>query len=296
MYTSELLSYAGDKTIAAQFGDGKTVLPGPILRKVRDDDIGGILYRAAAWRHFPKDLWMVVYEDSTKWKDKKDMATWRGATTGCTGCYPDRLWANIGDDPRGSNDGAGTAKDSIKSGGYASRAELIRRIPQFEATSKREQFKIDVGVTAYKQKVKELWGHGSYLTRQQQIDAKMIIIAEGNDVATGSKWAMLSTSTVIMSKPGIYSWMMEDRLEPGVHYLEVKWDWSDLEEKVRWCLTNQDECEEIGRMGRCWMRRFLDEEREIEISKRVVEEAVRLQEGEQICKVDGKFDGRGGEE
>jgi hypothetical protein len=77
------------------------------------------------------------------------------------------------------------------------------------------------------------------MTRQEQMDAKMIIMAEGNDVATGSKWAMLSTSTVIMSKPGVFSWLMEDRLIAGIHYLEVKWDWSDLEEKVRWCLSNQ---------------------------------------------------------
>jgi hypothetical protein len=141
MYTNELLSYTS-KTVAAKFGDGKTLLSGPVLRKVRDDDTGGIVYRAEAWRHFPKDLWMVVYEDSTQWKDKKDMATWRGATTGCTGCYPDKLWDNIKDDPRGCTDGKGTAKESIKNGGYASRAELIRRIPYLNELNKREKFKI----------------------------------------------------------------------------------------------------------------------------------------------------------
>ena len=116
------------------------------------------------------------------------------------------------------------------------------------------------------------------------MNAKMIIIAEGNDVATGSKWAMLSTSTVIMSKPGIYSWLMEDRLIAGIHYLEVKWDWSDLEEKVRWCLSNEEECEDIGRMGRCWMRRFLNKEREIEILKRVVDVAADLQAEQGMCQ------------
>ena len=59
---NELLSYTS-KTVAAKFGDGKKTLGGPILRKVRDEESGGILYRAEAWRHFPKDLWMVVYED-----------------------------------------------------------------------------------------------------------------------------------------------------------------------------------------------------------------------------------------
>jgi hypothetical protein len=97
------------------------------------------------------------------------MATWRGSTTGCTGCYPEQLWTNFAEDPRGSTDGKGTSKESIRNGGYTSRAELIRRIPYFDELNKRENFKIDVGVTAYAQNVKEVRWWSEALTSGRQI-------------------------------------------------------------------------------------------------------------------------------
>lgn len=286
-YTNELLSYTS-RTVAAKFGDGRNRVSGPILRKIRDDYSGGIVYRAGAWRHFPSNLWMIVYEDNIDWRDKEDVASWRGSTTGCTGCYPSALHEDFRDDERGSLDGTGSSRESVKNGGYASRAELVRRIPYFREINRknrknRNKARIDVGVTSYVQGVPQLWGTGSYMTKKAQMDGKMIIVAEGNDVATGSKWAMLSSSVVVTTKPSIYSWLMEDKLIANVHYLEVKWDWSDLEEKVMWCLDNLDECELIGKMGRCWMRRFLMEDRERLISKKVVEKAAQLQEDAGIC-------------
>ena len=70
---------------------------------------------------------------------------------------------------------------------------------------------------------------------------------------------------------------------PGVHYLEVKWDWSDLVENVTWCFENDEECEMIGKMGQCWMRRFLDEEREEKVIGRVMEEAMEMQKRSGYC-------------
>ena len=36
------------------------------------------------------------------------------------------------------------------------------------------------------------------------------------------------------------------RLDPGVHYLKCKDDWSDLVEKVEWCKANREKCRKIG--------------------------------------------------
>ena len=116
---------------------------------------------------------------------------------------------------------------------------------------------------------------------------KMILIAEGNDVATGGKWAQISSSTLVTTKPKVCSWMGEDRMEGGVHYLEVREDWADLEEKVEWCLENERECEEIGKRGRCWMRRFLDEEREKRIMDELWVRAGEMQRREGVCNTEG---------
>jgi len=67
----------------------------------------------------------------------------------------------------------------------------------------------------------------------------MLIIAPGNDVATGLKWALGSGSAVITPEHEVCSWLGEDGLVGGTHFIEVRRDWGDLEEKVQWCLENE---------------------------------------------------------
>ena len=41
---------------------------------------------------------------------------------------------------------------------------------------------------------------------------------------------MSSNSVAVMPRPKYESWFMEGRLQPGVHYIEIKDDYSDLED------------------------------------------------------------------
>jgi hypothetical protein len=52
------------------------------------------------------------------------------------------------------------------------------------------------------------------------LEFKGIIMIEGNDVASGLKWALLSQSVVLMPPPKHTSWAMEELLQPWVvsHY------------------------------------------------------------------------------
>ncbi|GMH46545.1 hypothetical protein TrRE_jg4098, partial [Triparma retinervis] len=297
-YTKELLSYVGESIegtkattkVSVKFGDGKGgVGGGPTMRKVRrcgtDGGMGGndgIIYKAGAWRHYPVDLWTTLYED-VEWGKKRDRAAWRGSTTGCHDCYPNVKYDDYRDDPRGSTDGEGSGNEAVAKGGYGSRAELVRRMSYLNGITRGNSKVFDLGVSLYKQNVANLWGTKPFLSKAEQMGNKIIIIAEGNDIATGSKWAMLSGSVVVMTKPVICSWLLEDAMVPGVHYLEVKWDWSDLVEKVEWCFENDEECEKIGKMGQCWMRRFLDDEREKYLTEAVVKEAVKMQKVKGYC-------------
>ena len=173
MYAKELVSLGAEgSALGVRFGDSlsETGVPS-LLAKIRpcSKKDGGVIYKAEAWRHWDPDVFkeVLAFDGGTPWGQKRDVAVWRGATTGHP--YPTKAYANLADDPL--------------SGTYHSRAELVRRIPAFSNIPH-----LDVAVSAYVQGVENLWGLGSFQSRLAQAGNKMIIIAEGNDVATGSKW------------------------------------------------------------------------------------------------------------
>ena len=104
----------------------------------------------------------------------------------------------------------------------------------------------------------------------EQLKAKFIISLEGNDVATNLKWIMYSNSVVLMPKPTICSWFMEDHLKPNVHYVEIKPDFSDLEKVYEWCINNQDTCLAISKNAKEYVKEFLNEETELIIVNQVL--------------------------
>ncbi len=73
-----------------------------------------------------------------------------------------------------------------------------------------------------------------------------------------------------MPKPSIVSWLMEDMLKPGIHYVEIKSDFSNLEEKYNWCLNNLDECKKIAENGKKYIEQFFDSNKERDITNRVL--------------------------
>ncbi len=70
------------------------------------------------------------------------------------------------------------------------------------------------------------------LSPVQQFAYRYIISVEGCDVATNLKWVMASNSVCIMPRPRYETWFMEGRLIPDYHYVEVRNDFSDLQEKI----------------------------------------------------------------
>jgi hypothetical protein len=111
---------------------------------------------------------------------------------------------------------------------------------------------------------------GAEISIEKQLESKFLISIEGNDVATNLKWCLLSNSVVLMPKPKICSWFMEDKLEPFVHYIPLQDDFEDLIQKYDWCLSNLSKCEEISKNATRYMEQFMNEKNENEIAKRVV--------------------------
>ena len=63
---------------------------------------------------------------------------------------------------------------------------------------------------------------------------------------------------------------MEDRLIPYVHYIELKDDFSDLEEKLEWCDEHPHECKQIVNNSKKFMNQFYFEEGERYIESQVI--------------------------
>jgi len=112
---------------------------------------------------------------------------------------------------------------------------------------------------------------GDYKNLEQQLESKFLISIEGNDVASNLKWMLLSNSVVLMPKPTICSWYMEDTLKPFIHYVPLNDDFSDLEEKYNWCLSNPDECIFISNNATEYIQQFMDQNNENEITRKVIE-------------------------
>ena len=111
----------------------------------------------------------------------------------------------------------------------------------------------------------------SKLSIKEQLESKFLISIEGNDVATNLKWILYSNSVVIMPRPTICSWIMEDKLISGTHYIEIKSDYSDLEEKYKWCLNNLETCKKISENSKIYIEQFLNQENEKKITNKIIE-------------------------
>ncbi|ELA7821141.1 lipopolysaccharide A protein [Vibrio alginolyticus] len=119
------------------------------------------------------------------------------------------------------------------------------------------------------------WEKG-FMSIEEQLQYKFLLCIEGNDVATNLKWAMSSNSLVIMSKPKYETWFMEGKLEAGVHYVEVKGDYSDLPEKMDYYLANEQEALAIIENAHQWVEQFKDKRKERLISLMVADKYFAL--------------------
>ncbi|EDP57751.1 glycosyl transferase family 90 [Vibrio sp. AND4] len=119
------------------------------------------------------------------------------------------------------------------------------------------------------------WEKG-FMSIEEQLQYKFLLCIEGNDVATNLKWAMSSNSLVIMSKPKYETWFMEGKLEAGIHYVEVKDDYSDLPEKMDYYLANEQQALAIIENAHQWVEQFKDKHKERLISLMVADKYFNL--------------------
>ena len=113
--------------------------------------------------------------------------------------------------------------------------------------------------------VDEPWFKG-FMSIYDQLAYKFIFCLEGVDTATSIKWVMSSNSVCVMPKPKYETWFMEGRLKSGIHYIEVKDDFSDAEEKIKYYSKHTDEALQIINNAHDYIEQFKDSKQERLIS------------------------------
>jgi hypothetical protein len=100
------------------------------------------------------------------------------------------------------------------------------------------------------------------LSKKEHLNYKFILSLEGNDVATNLKWIMSSNSIAVMPPPKYETWFMEGRLIPGHHYIAIKDDFTDLEEKLGYYIAHPHQAQAIVNNANKYIAQFLNQQQE----------------------------------
>lgn len=187
-----------------------------------------IVWKLATSRHY-RQLYDVFRHD-TPWESKVNMAIFRGQLTG-------------------ANEGYDKKADDMTNCQTMRRCRLVVEMHQSQY--------VDAKLTSTRERLPDSVNGipltGETYTIREMMRFKGIIMLEGNDVASGLKWTLLSQSVVLMPPPKHTSWAMEELLEPWVHYVPLKEDATDSAEKMRWVVEHDEEARAIAQRGTLWM-------------------------------------------
>ena len=129
----------------------------------------------------------------------------------------------------------------------------------------------DVGQILKKQDKRKIEWEKSKMSLKEQLNYKFILTIEGNDVASNLKWVMSSNSLAFMVRPKYETWFMEGTLIPNYHYVLLKDDYSDIEEKIRYYSEHSEEAKKIINNAHVYIEQFQSQEREDVISLMVLD-------------------------
>ncbi|KAJ3025662.1 UNVERIFIED_CONTAM: F-actin-capping protein subunit alpha [Siphonaria sp. JEL0065] len=99
-----------------------------------------------------------------------------------------------------------------------------------------------------------LYPFKSFVTFQKTIEFKYLLVLDGNTWPSRLP-QYLETNSVVLLGTAFTDWFMW-MLEPFVHYVPVKMDLSDLEERLRWLRENDDKARLINFNAKAFMKRI----------------------------------------
>jgi hypothetical protein len=105
----------------------------------------------------------------------------------------------------------------------------------------------------------------------EHLKYKFILSLEGHDVATNLKWIMSSGSVAVMPQPKYETWFMEGSLIPDHHYIRLKDDYSDLDERLKYYIAHPEAVQAIVKNANAYVKQFQNKRQEDLISLLVLD-------------------------
>ena len=243
-----------------------------------------IIFKLKTFRHYGKIYTgAVTNADHTTWSEKKNVAIFRGALTGSytNGMKSkeakqltvvercrilDRCWFTY-------SHAASKLIDAKLTEPFAPNREIPRIIDQSGEMDDTSKVRISSQVNLY----------GNPLSMEELLEYKGLIMLEGNDISSGLKWALFSSSIVLMPEPTLTSWSMEEMLQPWVHYVPIHVHRhsngttiiTDAQEKMQWIIDNDEKAREIVKASTLWIADFILHPDEINDEKLISDEIAR---------------------
>lgn len=147
--------------------------------------------------------------------------------------------------------------------------------------STRENFvknyanEFNIGFSSTKQKPHLKLFQKNRVSIKDQLKSKFIVSLQGNDLASNIRWVLHSNSVLVMPEPKWTSWTMETKLIPGVHYLQLNSDLSNLHDLLEWANANDKQCRAIALNGKSFVAQFLDQTHDLPVRMNLLKEYAR---------------------
>ena len=237
--------------IVALFGDNlvrNLRFPLPLFSKFRFVELGLLRPNPVVWKmESTRHLGMnsVVQKYDIPWEEKKNASVWRGRLTGY----------NRQEDVMTENVMLNTNYTEYEACMLFERCTLVYRSYNSSLA--------DVGLThgaAGWTRLNQMNGRNLMkgpLDIIELLTYKMIISVEGNDVASGLKWGLLSNSVILMVPPAKATFVMEHLLEAWVHFVPLDPDMSNVDERTQWVLDHSDQAKQIAKRATTFINDLL---------------------------------------
>ncbi|KAJ3226002.1 capsule-associated protein CAP1 [Chytriomyces hyalinus] len=188
--------------------------------------------------------------DSVEWDDKEPVLFWRGTTTG--GDFKQGApWKQYGRVRIMDWEKQWAAKHP----GHTFDASKLKLNTHFKSLN------VDIGFSGIvqsdeytKKEILQQYGLKGSVSFKQTQRFKYLLVLDGNTWPSRLQ-QYLQTNSVILYN-GIFTDFYNWKLVPMVHYVPVKLDYSDLEEKLDWLMTNDDDARRIANNAKLLMKKW----------------------------------------
>ena len=208
--------------------------------------------------------------DPYAWDDKADEVVWRGQLSGVTKSQclplshdgPVNLWENIERDItkclRVNYALKHGNKHNIKFSSFQTHKGWMKNSPRKELGMHNRDF-LEKFISKHAHMI------GDPIPFLDQLNYKYMLDLDGNN-APGSTISILKSNSVMLRPEAFWHTIIFMDLKPWVHYVPVEYDASDLDDKIKWCRDNDDECKQISARASRYINKFtLEVEQKIEM-------------------------------